>query len=94
VESHLQNQRSAIKMLHERILILLKYVTDVIAGKIFFSSPEAQAFICAPGQSRPDHGILRSVAALVASLPASENKHFREEFDTVCPIPVISQRHP
>ena len=40
VESHLQNQRSAIKMLHERILILLKYVTDVIAGKIlnFFVS--------------------------------------------------------
>jgi len=65
LESHLQNQRSAIKMLHERILILLKYVTEVIAG-----------------QAHPDHGILRSIAALVASLPASENKHFREEFDT------------
>lgn len=32
VESHLQTQRSAVKMLHERILVLLKYVTDVIAG--------------------------------------------------------------
>lgn len=32
VESHLQTQRSAVKMLHERILILIKYVTDVIAG--------------------------------------------------------------
>ena len=33
VESHLQTQRSAVKMLHERILILIKYVTDVIAGR-------------------------------------------------------------
>lgn len=32
VESHLQTQRSAVKMLHERILVLLKYVTDVVAG--------------------------------------------------------------
>jgi COP9 signalosome complex subunit 6 len=32
VESHLQTQRSAVKMLHERILILIKYVTEVIAG--------------------------------------------------------------
>ncbi|KAJ3513555.1 hypothetical protein NLJ89_g2887 [Agrocybe chaxingu] len=65
LESHLQTQRSAVKMLHERILVLVKYITDVIAG-----------------QARPDHAILRSLAALVASLPASENKYFREEFDT------------
>ncbi|KAF4623464.1 hypothetical protein D9613_001688 [Agrocybe pediades] len=65
LESHLQTQRSAVKMLHERILVLIKYVTDVIAG-----------------QARPDHSVLRSLTALLASLPASENKHFREEFDT------------
>ncbi|KAF8905435.1 COP9 signalosome subunit 6 [Gymnopilus junonius] len=65
LESHLQTQRSAVKMLHERILVLIKYVTDVIAG-----------------QTRPDHATLRSLSALLASLPASENKHFREEFDT------------
>ncbi|KAF8971424.1 COP9 signalosome subunit 6 [Flammula alnicola] len=65
LESHLQTQRSAVKMLHERILILIKYVTDVIAGT-----------------ARSDHTILRSLVALLASLPASENKHFREEFDT------------
>ncbi|KDR84839.1 hypothetical protein GALMADRAFT_233256 [Galerina marginata CBS 339.88] len=65
LESHLQTQRSAVKMLHERILILIKYVTDVIAG-----------------QARPDSSVLRSLSALLASLPASENKHFREEFDT------------
>ena len=32
VETHLQTQRSAVKMLHERILLLVKYMTDVIAG--------------------------------------------------------------
>jgi len=35
------------------------------------------------GQARPDHATLRSISALIASLPASENKYFREEFDTV-----------
>ena len=66
VESHLQTQRSAVKMLHERILLLVKYVADVVAGT-----------------TKKDHDVLRSLAALVASLPASENKAFREEFDTV-----------
>jgi COP9 signalosome complex subunit 6 len=33
VESHLQTQRSAVKMLHERIVMLIKYATDVIAGE-------------------------------------------------------------
>jgi COP9 signalosome complex subunit 6 len=65
LESHLQTQRSAVKMLHERILVLVKYVTELLAG-----------------QARPDHSILRSLSALLASLPASESKHFREEFDT------------
>ena len=32
VESHLQAQRAAIKMLHERILVLVEYVTEVLAG--------------------------------------------------------------
>jgi len=70
-------------MLHERILILVKYVTNVIAGTqswhfFFFLNP-----FFVSGQSRPDHTILRSLSALLASLPASENKHFREEFNTV-----------
>ncbi|KIK05552.1 hypothetical protein K443DRAFT_675110 [Laccaria amethystina LaAM-08-1] len=65
LESHLQTQRSAVKMLHERILVLVKYVADVIAG-----------------QATKNHDILRSLAALIASLPASENKAFREEFET------------
>ncbi|KAN0100808.1 Maintenance of mitochondrial structure and function domain containing protein [Tylopilus felleus] len=65
LESHLQAQRAAVKMLHERILVLVQYVTNVIAGRV----PK-------------DHAILRSISALIASLPASENKGFREEFDT------------
>lgn len=32
VESHLQTQRAAVKMLHDRIQLLVKYLTDVIAG--------------------------------------------------------------
>jgi COP9 signalosome complex subunit 6 len=65
LESHLQAQRAAVKMLHERILVLVQYVTDAIAGQV----PK-------------DHTVLRSISALIASLPASENKGFREEFDT------------
>ncbi|KDQ54790.1 hypothetical protein JAAARDRAFT_134778 [Jaapia argillacea MUCL 33604] len=64
LESHLQTQRAAVKMLHDRILVLVQYVADVIAG-----------------QSKPDHATLRSLSALVASLPASESNGFREEFD-------------
>jgi len=65
LESHLQTQRSAVKMLHERILLLVKYVTDVIAG-----------------QATRDHATLRALSALIASLPATENKAFRDEFET------------
>ncbi|KIM85492.1 hypothetical protein PILCRDRAFT_817520 [Piloderma croceum F 1598] len=65
LESHLQTQRAAIKMLHERILVLVQYVTEVIAG-----------------QTQKDQTTLRSLSALIASLPASENRAFREEFET------------
>ncbi|KAF9073781.1 COP9 signalosome subunit 6 [Rhodocollybia butyracea] len=65
LESHLQTQRAAVKMLHDRILMLVQYVTSVIAA-----------------EAPTDHGILRSISALIASLPATENKTFREEFKT------------
>ncbi|KIP06949.1 hypothetical protein PHLGIDRAFT_35717 [Phlebiopsis gigantea 11061_1 CR5-6] len=65
LESHLQSQRAAVKMLHDRILLLVKYVADVVAGSAV-----------------KDHVTLRSLSALIASLPASENKNFRKEFDT------------
>ena len=34
------------------------------------------------GSAKKDHATLRALSALIASLPASENKGFREEFDT------------
>jgi COP9 signalosome complex subunit 6 len=60
-------KRSAppLKILHERILVLVKYVSDVIAG-----------------QAPKDHTTLRALTALIASLPATENKDFRVEFET------------
>ncbi|KAF8641251.1 hypothetical protein AX17_000885 [Amanita inopinata Kibby_2008] len=64
LEIHLQTQRSAVKMLHDRLRVLVKYVTEVIEG-----------------QAHKDHATLRSLSALVASLPATENIAFREEFD-------------
>ena len=38
------------------------------------------------GSATKDYDTLRALTALVASLPASENPVFREEFDTVCVI--------
>jgi hypothetical protein len=35
------------------------------------------------GQAKKDHATLRALTALIASLPATENKAFRTEFDTV-----------
>jgi hypothetical protein len=43
------------------------------------------------GQIPTDHTTLRSLSALIASLPASENKGFRDEFNTVC---TFSTSHP
>jgi hypothetical protein len=38
VESYLQTQKAAVKMLHDRILVLVQYVTEVIAGKFHILS--------------------------------------------------------
>ncbi|KAH9968760.1 COP9 signalosome subunit 6 [Russula dissimulans] len=65
LESHLQTQRAAVKMLHDRILVLVNYLKGVLSG----SSPK-------------DHATIRSLAALVASLPASDSQGFRDEFET------------
>ncbi|KAF7789204.1 hypothetical protein EIP86_000143 [Pleurotus ostreatoroseus] len=51
-------------MLHDRILLLVRYVTEVIAGS-----------------AQVDHAALRSLSALVASLPASDHPGFRKEFE-------------
>ncbi|KIJ38418.1 hypothetical protein M422DRAFT_210832 [Sphaerobolus stellatus SS14] len=65
VLSQLQTQRAAVKMLHDRIQLLVSYVASIIQEK----QPK-------------DHAALRSLSALLASLPASDRPEFREEFDT------------
>ena len=45
VESHLQTQRAAVKMLHDRILILVDYVKDVLSGMSY-------SYISLPPNSR------------------------------------------
>jgi plasmid replication initiation protein len=47
VESHLQTQRAAIKMLHDRILVLVSYVKDVLSG-MFYSPPPHATLILFP----------------------------------------------
>ncbi|EEB91615.1 hypothetical protein MPER_09999 [Moniliophthora perniciosa FA553] len=66
LESHLQTQRAAVKMLYDRILVLVQYVTDVISE-----------------QTPADHGILRSISALIASLPCSSLFVAPQEYEDV-----------
>lgn len=74
-------------MLHDRILLLVKYVSDVIAGASSQSNTAAcPQHVSILGSAVKDHATLRSLSALIASLPASENKNFRKEFDTVCSL--------
>lgn len=85
VASYLQTQRSAIKMLHERIKVLVDYVSGVVAGNVYTSCYDS-CLTNGPiskGSAKKDHEVLRSLTALVASLPASEHPAFRDEFDTV-----------
>lgn len=70
-------------MLHDRILVLVQYVTEVVAGTRCFCKPRLRLFMITTGTAKKDHATLRSLSALIASLPASENKNFRKEFDTV-----------
>lgn len=75
---------AAIKMLHERIMVLVKYVTEVIAGKFsYLETGFGDSKETIEGQATKDHAVLRSLSALMASLPATESPGFREEFDTV-----------
>jgi len=83
VLSHLQTQRAAVKMLHDRIQLLVSYVASVIEGKLTFVRL-LLVLISDAGTTPKDHGALRSLSALLASLPASDQPEFREEFDTVC----------
>lgn len=52
VESHLQTQRAAVKMLHERLLLLVQYVTDVIEGNHQRTPPESAYLFTSQGRHR------------------------------------------
>lgn len=71
-------------MLHDRIQILVNYVSLAISGA--FTSPSlmtsSSGFL---GTASVDHTAFRSLSALLTSLPASDAPEFREEFDTVRP---------
>ncbi|OCB91169.1 hypothetical protein A7U60_g1577 [Sanghuangporus baumii] len=84
LESHLQTQRAAVKMLHDRIQLLIQYVSGVVAGRRYgLARIDEMLRRHALGTSSVDHTALRSLSALIASLPASEHPGFREEFDKV-----------
>jgi len=70
-------------MLHDRILVLVQYVTDVLAGKLTTQFLAFFILSFTEEKAPKDHTTLRSLAALIASLPASESKEFRKEFETV-----------
>lgn len=76
-------------MLHERIKVLVDYVAAVVAGmfsllSLSLGNNSHSSKFHPAGNAQKDPEILRSLSALIASLPASENPLFRDEFDTVC----------
>jgi COP9 signalosome complex subunit 6 len=71
-------------MLHDRIVILVQYVADALDGQVLAYGLDILAYKHHSGKVPKNHEVLRALAALVASLPASENSAFRDEFNMVC----------
>jgi COP9 signalosome complex subunit 6 len=69
-------------MLHDRIQVLVAYVTSVIAGSVLPPSRNTMLNVDL-GNVSEDYSTLRSLSALLASLPAADQPEFRQEFDTV-----------
>ena len=77
-------------MLHDRILVLVNYVKDVLAGMFYLPAPPRHTYLIPTLGSTPkDHATIRTLSALVASLPASDSQGFRDEFETV---PILSSK--
>ncbi len=78
-------------MLHDRTLVLVDYVKAVLSG-MDYSPACGICLIPVAGSAPKDHATIRSLAALLASLPASDSQGFREEFETVCifVLPLLS----
>ena len=71
-------------MLHNRILVLVQYVSDVIAGKKGHTLVCTEYSLNSSGNTQKDHAVLRALSALVSTLPASSHPEFKREFDQVC----------
>lgn len=76
-------------MLYDRILVLVSYVKDVLSGTLSHLLHYSY-LIPLSGSTPKDHAIIRSLAALIASLPASDSQGFRDEFETVTIYPSVS----
>jgi hypothetical protein len=48
VGSHLQNQRAAVKMLHDRIVVLVQYLSDVMAGQWSSFASSIECLVSSP----------------------------------------------
>lgn len=80
VVANLTTQRNAIKMLHSRLQVILKYLDSVVES---CSTESAEADKPA-GKSQLDHEALRQISSLMACLPnARDNKPFMKEYATV-----------
>lgn len=78
-----------MKMLHDRLQILIEYVAGVVAGMStvdLLPPSDLTSTVFVSGSAKKDHTSLRALSALIASLPSSEHKEFRQEFDQVCTI--------
>ncbi|KAK4688504.1 COP9 signalosome complex subunit 6, partial [Tremellales sp. Uapishka_1] len=82
--SNLTTQRNAIRMLYERIQVLLSYVDEIINSQSTFphineNNVDMSHF---PEKAKPDYTILRQISALVATLPTMNAPEFKEELMT------------
>jgi len=81
-------------MLHDRILVLVNYLKGVLSGMSSYPPQRCIYLIPVLGSSPKDHATIRSLAALVASLPASDSQGFRDEFETVTTTFIVTRVFP
>lgn len=77
VVANLTTQRNAVKMLMDRIKVLLEYVDRVSAGGF------RPMLLLMSGTAPMDHGLVRQIKALIATLPAMNTEGFQQEMRTV-----------
>ncbi|KAG0139718.1 hypothetical protein CROQUDRAFT_666096 [Cronartium quercuum f. sp. fusiforme G11] len=76
--ANLTTQRNAIKMLHSRLQVILKYLDTVVESCLAEGDIDQTT-----AKFQPDHEALRQISSLIACLPnARENKPFMKEYVT------------